>query len=294
MPRWFALFTTGLLFVFHSFCFGASPEPKFRSQTLDAKLEIGYGLAIGDVDGDKKPDILLADKRQFVWYENGDWTRHVMVDGLTERDNVCLAARDLDGDGKVEVAVGAQWNPGETTDVGKSGSVHYLLRPENPRDRWTPIRLPHEPTVHRMHWVKPLYRGVQLVVLPLHGRGNRNGEGVGVRVLAYEMPEDPTQEWKTTLLDDNMHLTHNFDVITHGSGRNAWDSLAVAGKEGVRLVGVPKDDAPQTLAIGLTGTRGAGEVRFGRLGAAGAWPTMYVTIEPMHGNEVVACIAQGS
>ena len=50
--------------------FGASllspllQEPKFQEQVLDTKVAIGYGLAIGDVDGDRKPDILLADKKQ--------------------------------------------------------------------------------------------------------------------------------------------------------------------------------------------------------------------------------------
>ena len=147
-------------------------EPRFEAQTIDAKVEIGYGLAIGDVDGDGKDDILLADKKQFVWYRNGDWKRFVMVDHLTERDNVCIAARDINGDGQVEVAVGAQWNPGETEDALQSGSVHYLIRPEDPRQLWQPVKLHHEPTVHRMHWVNT-GDSFQLVMLPLHGVGNR-------------------------------------------------------------------------------------------------------------------------
>ena len=51
------------------FFFHQDDSPKFESQVV---VSIGYGLAIGDVDGDKKPDILLADKKQFVWYRNGD------------------------------------------------------------------------------------------------------------------------------------------------------------------------------------------------------------------------------
>src|SRR5687767_1878365 len=130
---------TAIAFILMSLINTQDP-PKFTAQTIDDKVSIGYGLAIGDVDGDKKPDILLADKKQFVWYRNGDWKRFVMIDSLTTSDNVCIAARDLDGDGKVEVAVGAQWNPGETSDSTKSGSVHYLLRPSDPAQRWKAVQ----------------------------------------------------------------------------------------------------------------------------------------------------------
>src|ERR1700716_1155129 len=117
---------------FPLFCFAFSlpaaepPQPAFRAVEIDTKIEIGYGVTVADVDGDGRPDILLADKKQFVWYRNGDWKRFVMIENLTEHDNVCIAAKDINGDGMVEVAVGAQWNPSETTNPEQSGSVHYL------------------------------------------------------------------------------------------------------------------------------------------------------------------------
>jgi hypothetical protein len=190
--------------------------PRFEAQTIDDNIAIGYGLALGDVDGDGKTDILLADKKQFVWYRNGDWKRFVMIDNLTARDNVCLAARDLDGDGKVEVAVGAQWNPGETADAAQSGSVHYLIRPQDPTQPWQAVALPHEPTVHRMRWVQAAGGAAYLVVAPLHGRGNKGGEGAGVKLLAYRMPADPRSPWTTVTLDEAMHLTHNLEVSRGG------------------------------------------------------------------------------
>ncbi|NNE78356.1 MAG: hypothetical protein HKN31_14935, partial [Pricia sp.] len=59
-----ALFFT-LFILFNAISY---PDPSFKTQLIDANIDIGYGLAIGDVDGDNKPDILLADKKEFVWY----------------------------------------------------------------------------------------------------------------------------------------------------------------------------------------------------------------------------------
>jgi hypothetical protein len=59
-----------------------------------------------------------------------------------------------------------------------------------------------------------------LVVVPLHGRGNdKNGDGDGVRVLAYHMPDDPRKEWNTTLVQGTMHKTHNLDIIPRSRRR---------------------------------------------------------------------------
>jgi hypothetical protein len=273
---------------FHLF-FGQFAKPfVFNAQTIDDKVSIGYGLAIGDVDGDKKPDILLADKKQFVWYRNGDWKRFVMVDSLTSADNVCIAARDLDGDGKVEVAVGAQWNPGETSDSIKSGSVHYLIRPSDPTKPWKAVQLPHEPTVHRMKWLRSSDGKYFLIVAPLHGRGNRAGEGAGVRLFAYEFPSNVSQSWPLHLLDSSMHLTHNFEVTEYRN--NQKTELLLAGKEGIKRITEPFNK--RNPAIGNTiiiPSRATGEIRKGKLAAN---QPFLACIEPMHGNQLTVHVGE--
>ncbi|HYI78218.1 MAG TPA: VCBS repeat-containing protein [Chryseolinea sp.] len=253
-------------------------EPKFQTQIIDENVAIGYGLALGDVDGDGKTDILLADKKQFVWYRNGDWKRFTMVDNLTASDNVCIAARDIDGDGKVEVAVGAQWNPSETSDSAKSGSVHFLIRPNDPTKSWTPVKLYHEPTIHRMRWVKADENKFHLIVLPLHGVGNKNGEGEPVNVLAYEIPKDPKMPWKHWSIDHSMHLTHNFDVVPNGKR----ELLYIGGKEGIKIMSFEKG---RWSPIG-NGEWFVQKESFGEVRVAAGNQNFVVGIQPMHGNEL--------
>ncbi len=257
----------------------APKAPVFEEQVLDAEVAIGYGLAIGDVDGDGKADILLADKKAIVWYRNGDWKKHVMAENLTLSDNVCIAARDLDGDGKVEVAVGAQWNPGETSDTQKSGAVFYLNRPTDPTQKWTPKQLHHEPTTHRMRWAK-IGNSAHLIVVPLHGRGNANGEGEGVKVMAYEFPADPSVDWKYKVIDESMHLTHNLDVV----GFETDQVILLAGKEGVNSLYKTKSIWNKEK-INLPNNPSVGELR---LGKSSLQSLFLATIESMHGTTLVA------
>ncbi|MEO5995340.1 MAG: VCBS repeat-containing protein [Chitinophagaceae bacterium] len=267
------------------FLFGSSKpvQPVFQAQTIDSAVSIGYGLALGDVDGDGKPDILLADKKQFVWYRNGDWKKFVMIENLTEFDNVCIAARDINGDGKVEVAVGAQWNVGETSDADKSGSVHYLVRPKDPTQRWEAVELPHEPTIHRMKWAKSIGGKYYLVVAPLHGRGNKGGEGEGVQIKAYEFPDDVHGKWNIYTIEKNMHMTHNIDIVEE-SNKNST-GLYLAGKEGVRFIPANFNSNSDATGKTIPGVdSGSGEVRVGKLGAD---KMFLATIQPMHGTQLV-------
>lgn len=257
--------------------------PDFKPQEIDANVGIGYGLALADVNGDAKTDILLADKEVISWYENPAWTRHVIAEKLTEKDHVCIAARDIDGDGKCEIAVGAQWNPGDTET---SGAVFYLIPPADRRQVWKPVQLTHEPTTHRMRWVRNTVGAYDLIVVPLHGRGNKNGIGAGVKVLAYHKPAEVADKWATSVVHEGMHLTHNFEIIP--SPANEAESLLLGGREGiVRLSPTDTGWHEQWITRHPAGSKdlqGIGEVRFGAFG--GGQPYV-AAIEPMHGHQLV-------
>ncbi len=263
----------------------------FNGETIDGKVGIGYGVASGDVDGDAKLDILLADKKEIVWYKNpgkkdGAWTRNVIAQDLTEQDNVCIAARDIDGDGKVEVAVGAGWNPSETKDLKTSGAVFYLVAPDDRTKPWEPVRLHHEVTIHRMHWVKTADGPFQLAVLPLHGEANTGGNGAGVKLIVFDVPENKKGIWPYSLIETNMHMTHNFQPMEI-PGRMA--GLSIAGKEGVQVF---LDGADGWAPSGnwMVPERGVGEIRTGSLGKKQLFTA---TIEPMHGTALVVYTKDG-
>ena len=268
------------------------PTPKFTAVTLDDHIQIGYGLAIADVDGDGYPDILLADKKQFVWYRNpgpekardpSAWHKYLLAENLTKEDNVCIAAQDIDGDGKCEIAVGAAWNPADTEH---SGAVFYLIPPADRTQPWTPVRFPEvEPTTHRMRWLRLNDGSWGLVVLPLHGRGNKNGEGTPVKVLLYHPPKtlnDPNGEWKAEVIDQSMHMTHNF--LPMNGGGNLMPNLMIAGKEGIGIHSRDKEgvwqEANQKISVAP-----AGEVRQSQPDHR---PYFVASVEPMHGNQLVA------
>ena len=280
----------------------APPEPKFTAQDIDKSVKIGYGTAIADVDGDKLPDILLADARQIRWYKNpgkrgAEWARYVIAEELTKNDNVCIAAQDIDGDGKCEIAIGAEWNPGDTEN---SGAVFYLIPPADRTQKWEPVKFPSvEPTTHRMRWVQLGEKEWGLVVLPLHGRGNKNGEGAPVKVLFYRKPADVKAEWKSTVVHESLHATHNLDPYPKNEGRGGF---RICGREGIHAVGMQRTegggaDLPDFLPMGFrilgkndhfaefSEFEGAGEVRMGQLPKGG---NLIATVEPMHGNKLVA------
>ena len=255
-------------------------EPGFERQTIDGRIRIGYGLAVGRVDADKHADLLLADKTEIVWYKNPglagkEWAKHVMAHSLTARDNVCLAARDIDGDGLVEVAIGANWNPGETSDPTTSGTLFYLQRPADPTTSWKPVPIaPHDPTTHRMRWLKSA-DGMRLAVLPLHGVGNKSGTGKSVFVSLFAVSDGTPK--LVNKVDTSMHMTHNFD-LSSDPALGDYEFMLVAGKEGYSAI----DSKGQTAhATDSSLSKGAGETRVyggGDRMFAGRGPL------PAHGN----------
>lgn len=261
----------------------AAEIPSFEAHDIDPHVAdlCCYAVTLADVDGDKKTDIVAVTESRVVWYHNPDWKPRVIIDNQTERDNVCIAPYDIDGDGKIDFALGAGWLNNKNL-----GTIYWLSRGKTLDDRWSVHPIGRESWTHRMRWGDILGTGrSQLVVSPLN-----KTTGNGVQLQAFEIPAQPkTDPWRATLLDADLNAMHNHWMVDlDGDGKS---DAVTASQEGVFLIrrdekgaivkqkladGAPGPDAPQQ--------RGAGEIKVGRF--KGNVPFI-VTIEPMHGNSVV-------
>jgi hypothetical protein len=266
--------------------------PTFRMQELDPEVgKICYAVTTADVDGDGKPDVVAVTEDAVIWFANPGWEKRTIIKGATARDNVCIQPHDIDGDGKVDFALGASWQP---TNTKTGGTLQWLRRRGGDLSRpWEVLPIASEPTLHRIRWGDVLGRGKgkeQLIVAPLQGRGTKGpnwGDGQGVRLLVYSVPDDPAKDpWPVEVAADALHTTHNLQAIDFdGDGR---DEVVVAAWEGVFLLDRDSGGHWSRTQLGAGNResapfKGSSEVKVGRLADGRRY---LATIEPWHGTQV--------
>jgi FG-GAP-like repeat len=264
--------------------------PPFRMQQIEKGLGVGYAVLLVDVNNDGKKDIVVVDQTRVVWYENPSWKRRTIIEGRTTPDNVCISAADIDGDGQLDFALGAAWNPNNTKS---GGTLQWLRRGKTLDEPWSVHPIGEEPTLHRIRFAdldgdgKPI-----LLVVPLMGRdstGAKNHmDGQPVRVLAYRIPKDPVRDrWPVEVIDQSMHVVHNFQAIPAERGKGM--DVLTASYEGVGLLHrVGEKWASRQLGEGDQAnpnkSRGSSEIKRGKLKNG---QPFIATIEPWHGDKVV-------
>jgi len=256
----------------------AADVPKFDEQTLDPMAgQVCYALTLADVNGDKQQDVVVVTENRVLWYQNPDWKPRVIIEDQTPRDNVCIAAHDIDGDGQVDFAIGAGWT--------KIGTLHWLSRGSSLDAKWHVHAIGAEVSTHRMRFADVLGKGqAQLVVSPLLATEGR----AGARLTAFEIPSKPkTERWLGTVINADFNRMHNHTHLDFdGDGR--VDTLT-ASREGVFVVRQSAAGFSKTkIGAGIAGptpdSSGAGEIKTGKLKDG---TPFIVTVEPMHGTSVV-------
>ncbi len=254
--------------------------PKFTEIVIDPKIgEVCYAVTKADVNGDGQLDIVAVSENRVQWYQAPTWTKHIILEDQADRDHVCIAAHDIDGDGQIDFALGAGWIK------SNMGTIQWITRGPNPDAKWSIHLISQERSTHRMGFADVLGTGTpQLVVSPL----NRSLDGKpGVRVMAFEIAAQPkTERWPLTVLDHTLNRLHNHTHVD-------WDhdghvDTITASEEGVFLIHKEGDSFHRTqLGTGASGAkpelRGAGEVKVGKLNGSSRF---LATIEPMHGTSV--------
>jgi aldos-2-ulose dehydratase/isomerase family protein/VCBS repeat protein len=263
-------------------------ELRFRTQQISDKLGIGYAVTMADLNDDGRSDIVVVDTDRVIWFENPNWRMHTLIQDQTKKDNVCIAPYDIDGDGKIDFALGADWRP---IDTRTGGTIQWLARGKSLDDHWSVHPIGEQPTTHRMRWADLDGDGrKELIVVPMMGRDSTKPlwNERPLRVLAYPIPADPAKDaWKPEVLNEELHVAHNFWPTD--LNRDGQVDILVASFEGVSLlerqsggkwsrtrIGAGNQDNPEA--------RGASEIKHGRLAAGGDY---IATIEPWHGFQVV-------
>ena len=268
---------------------GARQQPapasafQFRAEQIASDFGVGYAVATGDIDADGRTDVVAINGTDLVWFAAPKFDKRVMLAGATPRDNVCIALQDIDRDGRLDVALGASWQPTNTTS---GGTLHWVRQGGPAADaRWELYPIGEEPTLHRIRWADvDGDKRAELVVTPLHGRGTKGPEweGAGARVLVFRVPANPQQDvWPVEVADESLHILHNFLVTNFDS--DPPDELLTASREGVTLL---DRGAKGTWSRTLIGEGAPGEIKLGRVGGRRA----LATVEPWHGKSVVVYV----
>ena len=274
------------------FAMAAGPI-QFERHEIDAFPD-GYQVAVADINGNGRPDViaLSTEANRVDWYENPGWKRRPLA--RTPR-NIDLAPHDIDGDGRLEIALAGGFYFSESN---RGGDIWLLGRPTNLDDPWHVHPVAVDPVVHRLQWGDLNGDGrAELIHAPVFGPGSdTTRDPKPSHLWAFRIPGDyragPYDVWK---IDETLTVLHGLHVSDlNGDGR---DEILTASFEGIHRFDFESEDGrvarwrKTQIAPGAPpvdekrgASRGSSEVVPGKF--ADDRPFL-AAIEPWHGHQVV-------
>jgi hypothetical protein len=264
-----------------------------------AKIPEGYQVAVADVNGDGRLDILgLSSAKNIVeWYENPIWKARPIT--TTTHKNISLAPLFHPGYTARGLALASDFALDDSTH---GGSLWWAEPGTDWEHEWRLDPLGEIPTSHRLRWGNLDGKGrPALVDAPLLGFGAVAPEyKVPAPLTWFEVPEVYRRgrisaqeiapaEWTSHRIDESLTVVHGLNVLDwDGDGR---DEILTASFEGVHLFHSAGYGAELTWTRTHLGEgdqrsglkRGASEIGVGKLGGT----RFLATIEPWHGDHVV-------
>lgn len=260
----------------------ADPPAPFTPHQVATGLRGGYQVVAADMNKDGKVDLigLGSSMPELIWYENPDWTPHVIIRGAPRMIN--LAAADTDGDGIPEIGLAYEFSQNPAQGGGR---LAILKAGPDPEALWTSKEIDAVPTSHRIRFARIDGQPV-LVNAPILGAMAREGfndpDHTSTPLKAYRPPQ-----WQPeTITDANLGVVHGLfagdwdgdgqdevltagyvGVFAHARGRGgAWTRTEIVKGD---LTPWPKGGASD-VAVGVFNKK-----------------RLLVTNEPFHGNQVV-------
>ena len=278
------------LFVLAVFAMGAGPV-RFQRHEIDTDFPGGYQVAVADVNGDGRPDViaLSTDGDRVDWYENPTWRRRPVARTLR---NIDLAPQILDG--RLGLALASGFYFGETK---RGGQIQWLRPGANLDEPWKIHPIATDPVTHRVRWGDLDGDGrPELVHAPIFGQGSGGLQAPApAHLWAFRLPQHPDdQPWEVWKIDETLTVLHGLYVgDLDGDGRA---EILTASYEGIhrfhyqgkfpngtwQKVRISEGAKPVSAAPGAS--RGSSEIVPGRLGPGRPF---LAAIEPWHGHQVV-------